>query len=116
MMRKGAVCFECAVLIFFFFSVSLTFLSPKSTFYCPTLLGLIIRRETDRSNFSLRFHIRLLLAVWAKTMLYQVLDVLRNLSRSSSNFLLSETEVISCLVNLCYRVAASVNIIGMKLN
>ena len=33
-----------------------------------------------------------------------------------ANFLLSETEVISCLVNLCYRVAASVDIFGMKLN
>lgn len=92
MMRNGAVCFERAVLIFFFFSVSLTFLSAKSTFYSVQLcLVLINRKETDRSNFSLRFHIRLLLAVWAKTMLYQVLDVLRNLSRSSSNFLLSET-------------------------
>lgn len=47
MMRKGAVCFARAVLIFFFFSVSLTFLSPKSTFYCTTLFGLIIRKETD---------------------------------------------------------------------
>lgn len=116
MMRKRAVCFESAVLIFLFSSVSLTFVSPKSTFYCPTLFGLIIRKKTDRSNFSLRFHIRLLLPVWAKTMLYQVLEVLRNLSRSFSNFLLSETEVISCLVNLCYRVAAYVDITEMKLN
>lgn len=65
-------------------------------------------------QFPLRFRIRLLLAVWAKTMLYQVLDVLRNLSRSY--FLLSETEVSFGLVNLCYRVAATVDIIGMKLN
>lgn len=37
MMRNRAVCFERAVLIFFFFSVSLTFLSPKSTFYSVQL-------------------------------------------------------------------------------
>ena len=55
MMRKGAVCFARAVLIFFFFSVSLTFLSPKSTLYCTTLFGLIIRKETDRSNFPSGF-------------------------------------------------------------
>ena len=33
-----------------------------------------------------------------------------------ANFLLSEREVIFGLVNLCYHVAATVDIIGMKLN